>query len=74
MPRACVPPQLIHDAVEADDRAAVHEEQCQERERPAARDTSVPATREFNLDRPEDPELALHLCELSPGFRAMKAF
>ena len=53
--------QLVHDAVEAHDRAAVHQEQGQERERPAARDASVPATRELDLDRSEDSELALHL-------------
>ena len=45
IPRACVSPQLVCDAFEADDRAAVHEKQCQERERPATRDASVPATR-----------------------------
>ena len=44
--RVCGPgalPQLVHDAVEADDRAAVHEQQRQQRERASARYAGGPA-------------------------------
>ena len=74
IPRTCVSPQLVHDAIEADDSAAMHEQQCQEREHPAARDASVPATRKFDLIGPRILNWLSTLCELSPGCRAMKAF
>jgi hypothetical protein len=53
-------PQLVDDAVEVDDRAAVHQQQGEERERPSAWDARGAASH-VDLDRPEDPELALHL-------------
>ena len=60
VPRARAAPQLVDDAVERDDGAAPHQQQRQEGERPAARDTSELAPRKLDLDRPEDPDLALH--------------
>jgi hypothetical protein len=53
-------PQLVDHAVEMDDRAAVQEQQRQERKRPAAWDARGPAS-DVDLDRSQDPELGLHL-------------
>ena len=51
-------------------RAAVHQQQREERERASARHAGAPALRDVDLDRPEDPELAPPRRELSPGREA----
>jgi hypothetical protein len=58
--RALALPQLVDDPVERDDRAAVDDQQREQRERSPARYAGAPAVAQFHLDRPEDPDLADH--------------
>ena len=52
-------PQLVDGAVDVHDRAAVHEQQREQRERPAPRHAPASIPR-LDRDRPEDPELGAH--------------
>ncbi len=60
--RALALPQLVGDPVQRDDRAAVDQQQREQRERAPARHAGAAAVAQLDLDRPEDPDLADHRC------------
>ncbi len=63
--RPAVVPQLVDRPIDVHDRSSRHQEQGEERKRAAARHTDRPTPWGIDFDRPEDPELGVHLeCSL----------
>jgi hypothetical protein len=54
-------PELVDGPFDMDERAAMHQQQSQERERATTGHTAAATPYGIDFDRPEDPELGVHL-------------